>query len=108
MRLSRRVYSSLATIVSLDGELEAPGVKYVAYVPHALVVSWSDDGSPVAAFGTALGEQARDGKRWKLGGGATIQLTHRMAKRESGNRLRFCPCTWPWRASWPSVSMSRR
>ena len=49
LRLGKRSYGDDAMIVSLDGEPRAPGIKYVSFVPHGLVVSWSDDGSPVAA-----------------------------------------------------------
>jgi hypothetical protein len=49
LRLWQRQYRDDAAIVSLTGDL-----KYMSYVPHGLVLSWSDDGSPVAAFGGQL------------------------------------------------------
>jgi hypothetical protein len=88
LRLARRSYADDITVVSIDGELRAPGVKYVSYVPHGLVMSWSDDGSPVAAFGAEL--RASDGKPLdKRSSG--VSLLHRMARREHENRLRFLP-----------------
>ena len=41
------------SLVHANGELKAPGIKYMSYVPHGLVMSWSDNGEPVAASGTA-------------------------------------------------------
>ena len=41
------------SIVSLDGKSDH-GVKYISYVPHALVLSWSNDGSSVASVGGQL------------------------------------------------------
>lgn len=107
LRLAQRRYQEDAMVVSLDGELMGAGIKYVSYVPHGLVVSWSDDGSD-AAFGTQLGEPAtgprrgggpsaggpggasKDGKRVDLGF-ASVRIAHRMARREDGNRLRLLP-----------------
>jgi hypothetical protein len=88
LRLARRSYAADVAVVSLDGELRAPGVKYVSYVPHGLVMSWSDDGSPVAAFGAQLraSDEKPLGKR-----SSGVSLLHRMARREDANRLRFLP-----------------
>src|SRR5688500_12329089 len=54
LRLALRSYSEDYTVVTLGGRHCEPGVRYSAYVPHALIVSWSSDGSPVAAFGGRL------------------------------------------------------
>ncbi|MBW4562377.1 MAG: hypothetical protein KME32_14735 [Mojavia pulchra JT2-VF2] len=86
LRLLRRSYNEDITVVSLDGEITEPGMKYFSYVPHGLVMSWSDDGSPVAAFGGQMVKP--DGKSLDCGC-ASVRLMHRMAKRESGNQLRF-------------------
>lgn len=85
LRMARRKYDDPFTIVDLGG-----GVAYAStYVPHALVVGWTEDGSPVGAFGTTLAGAA-DGKR--LGGALCgVKLLHRMAKREEGDRLRLLP-----------------
>lgn len=88
LRLLRRDYSSDATVVSLEGELLAPGLKYISYVPHGLVLSWSDNGSPVAALGGQI--VPSEGKLLACGL-RSVQIIHRMAKRETGNRLRFLP-----------------
>jgi hypothetical protein len=34
LRLARRTYDEDLMVVSLDGELLAPGIKYISYVPH--------------------------------------------------------------------------
>ncbi|MDJ0736225.1 MAG: hypothetical protein QNJ47_19540 [Nostocaceae cyanobacterium] len=81
--LLQRSYEEDVTLVSLSGKM-----KYFSYVPHALVMSWTDDGSPVAAYGGQMGKT--DGKRLNCGC-ASVRLTHRMAKRESKNQLRFLP-----------------
>ncbi|AFY30526.1 hypothetical protein [Calothrix sp. PCC 7507] len=88
LRLFRRSYNEDITAVSLEGKMTEPGMKYFSYVPHGLVMSWSDDGSPVAAFGGQM--MKADGKRLDCGC-ASVRLMHRMAKRESANQLRFLP-----------------
>lgn len=85
LRLAGRKYDESAMVVSLNGELLDSGVKYISYVPHGLVVSWSDDGSPAAAFGANMA--TRDGKRY----GSSVRVSHRMAKREDKQRLRLLP-----------------
>lgn len=88
LRLTRRRYSDRAAVVSLDGQLLESGIKYTSYIPHALVVSWSDDGSAAATFGAQLTKA--DGKVLDRGP-HTVRVLHRMARRESGNRLRLLP-----------------
>jgi len=88
LRLAKRSYDEDLMVVSLDGELIAPGVKYLSYVPHGLVVSWSADGTAAAAYGTQF--ESRDGKRFGKGP-CTVRVAHRMARREDKNRLRFLP-----------------
>jgi hypothetical protein len=85
LRLAKRTYREAVMVVSLDGELLDEGVKYVSYVPHGLVVSWSDDGSPAATFGANMA--THDGKRF----GSWVRVAHRMVKREDRNRLRLLP-----------------
>lgn len=85
LRLHPRKYRESFTVVTLEGELLEPGVKYVSYVPHGLVVTWNDHGQPAAAFGANL--KTRDGKTH----GKLVRVTHRMAKREASNQLRILP-----------------
>jgi hypothetical protein len=89
LRLAMRRYAERLAVVSLDGELLAPGIKYVSFVPHGLVVSWTDDGTPVASFGAALaaGGKAGDGRAL----GRSARVLHRMARRESDRALRILP-----------------
>lgn len=63
---------------------------YTAFIPHAFVVSWTDDGAPVAALGTQATDRERDNQFFPL------RFAHRMAKRErrggvARQRLRFLP-----------------
>lgn len=88
LRLAKRSYAEDLMVVSLDGELLAPGVKYLSYVPHGLVVSWSTDGTASAAYGTQL--DSRDGKRFAKGP-CSVRVAHRMVRREDKNRLRLLP-----------------
>lgn len=88
LRLAKRAYAEDVAVVSLDGPLLAPGIKYLSYVPHGLVLSWNDDGSAVAAFGTGL--QVSDGKKFSCAT-ASLRVLPRMAKREARNQLRFLP-----------------
>lgn len=88
LRLDRRAYGGGAAIVDLGGRPAGPGLAYGAsFVPHGLVVSWNEDGTPVASMGASLHEGGKDGVA--LGGG--VRLLHRMAKREDGRRLRLLP-----------------
>lgn len=88
LRLAKRAYKEDVAVVSLDGPLLGPGIKYVSYIPHGLVMSWDSDGSAVAAFGAGLA--SADGKRL-AGSWASLRVLPRMAKRESGDTLRFLP-----------------
>lgn len=86
LRLALRRYDESLTVVSLDSS--PAGLKYASYIPHGMVMTWSDDSSVTAAYGTQL--EAADGKR--LGNGVhTARLTHRMVRREDKNQLRFMP-----------------
>ncbi|BAY35139.1 hypothetical protein NIES2107_70500 (plasmid) [Nostoc carneum NIES-2107] len=87
-RLVRRDYHEDITVVSLAGRITVPEMQYYSYIPHGLVLSWSDDGSPIAAFGGQMFKP--DGKRLDCGC-ASVRLMHRMAKRETKNQLRLLP-----------------
>jgi hypothetical protein len=82
LRLFKRSYQEDLTVVDVGD------ASYLSYVPHGLVMSWSDDGAPVAAYGGQF--QKRDGKALH-GSCGSVKLMHRMAKREQGNQLRFLP-----------------
>jgi hypothetical protein len=82
LRLFKRSYQDDLTVVDVGN------ANYLSYVPHGLVMSWSDNGEPVAAYGGQF--QKRDGKALH-GSCGSVKLMHRMAKREQGNQLRFLP-----------------
>lgn len=81
LRLSRRVIESGITEVSLPDDS-----RYTAYIPHAFVMQWRDDGSAVVSPGTQL--KAEAGVHWKE---TWVQPLHRMSKREKKHQLRFLP-----------------
>ncbi|MEL6186738.1 MAG: hypothetical protein AAFU79_19120, partial [Myxococcota bacterium] len=84
LRMGLRRYGRADAVVSLEGELGAPGLEYMSYIPHGLVLRWSDDGFPVAAQGAELGRRDGVGKKG-------VRLLHRMAKQEDRRRLRILP-----------------
>ncbi|WNG37223.1 hypothetical protein F0U61_28775 [Archangium violaceum] len=89
LRFARRTYDDDLTVVALKGGLMEPGLKYVSYVPHGLVMAWDDRSrSAAAAFGTQLHKP--EGKALKAGP-FTVRLMHRMVHREEKNRLRLLP-----------------
>ncbi len=83
LRLQSRKYHDDLSIVSID-----KNINYYSYIPHGMVMSWSDDGSTVANMGINITK--KDGKHFR-NKYANVQLKHRMAKRESKNTLRFLP-----------------
>ncbi len=85
LRLMKRSYDEDLTVVSLEKD-----INYYSYVPHGLVMSWTDDGSPVAAFGGQMYKSKSNGERLDLGC-ASVRLMHRMRNRESNHQLRFLP-----------------
>jgi hypothetical protein len=56
---------------------------YYAYIPHGLVLHWSDRGEPVVAEGSQLGRPAA---KWR-----SETVLKKMARREDKNSLRFLP-----------------
>ena len=85
LRLMKRSYDEDLNVVSREKD-----INYYSYAPHGLVMSWTDDGSPVAALGGQINKSKSDGKRIDYGC-ASVRLMHRMTKRESSNQLRFLP-----------------
>jgi hypothetical protein len=81
LRLAKRSYNSRVA-VNVD-----KNILYHSYVPHGLVLNWSDDGEPVASLGGQLGDKSD-----QFGG---VKVLRRMAQRENGgedkNSLRFLP-----------------
>jgi hypothetical protein len=92
LRLDLRRYPEDWTAVQLDRRIGERALTYTSYVPHGLVVSWSDDGTPVTAFGTHLGQKAHDEPRSsRPRDHFAVRLEHRMVKRESDRALRLLP-----------------
>lgn len=98
LRLWQRRYGDEdAAAVALDRP--GQGLHYVSYVPHGLVMRYSDDGEPVAAWGTQLEDPvARAARRPPRGEGEVrdhgafqVRALHRMVKREARDQLRLLP-----------------
>jgi hypothetical protein len=81
LRLAKRSYNSRVA-VNVD-----KNILYHSYVPHGLVLNWSDDGEPVASLGGQLSDKSD-----QFGG---VKVLRRMAQRENRgedkNSLRFLP-----------------
>lgn len=78
LRLAARQQDAFAARVN-------DGTTYYAFMPHALVATWTSDGLPVATCGAELRpHNSRSSTR-------TTPIVHRMARRESADQLRFLP-----------------
>jgi hypothetical protein len=85
LRIAKRRYDDAPAIVVGEGHGYA-----CTYVPHGLVVGWTDDGSAVASYGADLAGPSDARKVFRC-----VNLLHRQAKRqdddEGARRLRFVP-----------------
>ncbi|MBD2578731.1 hypothetical protein [Oscillatoria sp. FACHB-1406] len=84
LRLFRRSYSEKVTAVTLENHPRKPNLEYISYIPHGLVLNWTEDGSAISSYG---GQFIKDGERL----GQTVRILHRMVKREDKNQLRLLP-----------------
>jgi hypothetical protein len=86
LRIAPRQYARQPAVVGVDSRPLEPGIKYVSYVPHGLVVAYTNDGSE-AAFGAKLGRDAVNCRG--------VNLLHRMVKGEGasaeGGQFRMLP-----------------
>ena len=78
LRLRPRKVDATAVVVG-------DGTAYYAFMPHAYVMQWTDDGQPIAAVGAQLHA------RGVHSAPRQTPILHRMAKREDRNALRFLP-----------------
>lgn len=90
LRIAARDYGDSIAVVEVGrGEPTGPGLKYMSFVPHGLIVSYTTDGSPVAAQGASFGPTSETKK------GRFVRLMHRMVKQERGegatSRFRMLP-----------------
>ena len=90
LRIAARDYGDSVAVVELGRNAPSePGLKYVSFVPHGLIVSYTGDGSPVAALGASFGPTSETRK------GRFVHLMHRMVKQEPGegatSRFRMLP-----------------
>jgi hypothetical protein len=94
LRIAARDYGDSLAVVEVGGGTPAgPGLKYVSFVPHGFIVSYTTDGSPVAAQGASFGPTSEIKPETKKD--RFVRLMHRMVKREPGegatSRFRMLP-----------------
>jgi hypothetical protein len=77
LQLTQRNYH-YNPMVALDKRMQ-----YYSYIPHGLVLQWTNDGSPIAAAGCQVGKQGKEH--------SGMVVLRRMAKREEPNSVRFLP-----------------
>ena len=89
-------------MLDVDRRPAGPQKSYLSYVPHGLVLRFSDEGEPVAAWGTQLHDpqsgskvppparRPREGEQL-LDGPFRVRGLHRMVKREAPDQLRLLP-----------------
>lgn len=90
LRITARDYGDSLAVVEVGRDAPTgSGLKYVSFVPHGFIVSYTTDGSPVAAQGASFGPSSETKK------GRFVRLMHRMVKREPGegatSRFRMLP-----------------
>jgi len=87
LRLFKRRYKSDVTVVNTNKKAQ-----YVSYVPHGLVMDWTEDKSDASRGAEAtIGEQLLTEGRQFGRGPARGQVLERMVKRESKQSLRLLP-----------------
>lgn len=89
LRLYARAYG--ADPDSTVGVVDLGKAAYVSYIPHGLVLSYTEDGSPAAALGAALIQGERGHGHGRARPPRQVALHHRMVKREGDGVLRFLP-----------------
>jgi hypothetical protein len=84
LRLHVRAYGDDVGLVEVGRR-----TNYVSYLPHGFVATWSDDDTPVAAYGTQMKRNATAEE--PPAHGMRLRFHRRMTRRVERNRLRFLP-----------------
>jgi hypothetical protein len=82
LRLRSQLYGDVVGLVAA-----APRHAYISYIPHGFVATWTDDGTPAAAYGTQLSTDGDAAPVATMG----LRFHRRMARRQAKGRLRFLP-----------------
>jgi hypothetical protein len=82
LRLRPQLYGGAAGLVEVG-----PRAVYTSYIPHGFVATWTDDGTPAAAYGTQLSADGNAAPAATMG----LHTHRRMARRQAKDRLRFLP-----------------
>lgn len=86
LRLGLRSLGQGPSIVDLGGRPGAAHDLYMSYIPHGMIVSWSDRGEAAVMPETRLDKRGR-----ARPDRFTVGIEHRMVKRGKGNHLRMLP-----------------
>ncbi|SPF03140.1 ARPP-2 domain-containing protein [Streptomyces sp. MA5143a] len=82
LRLRPQLYGGATGLVEVG-----PRAVYTSYIPHGFVATWTDDGTPAAAYGTQLSTDGKAAPAATMG----LRIHRRMARRQARDRLRFLP-----------------
>ncbi|MGW0765336.1 ARPP-2 domain-containing protein [Streptomyces sp. NPDC002676] len=82
LRLRSQLYGDVTGLVEVG-----PRHAYISYIPHGFVATWTDDGTPAAAYGTQLSADGNSAPAATMG----LRFHRRMARRQAKDRLRFLP-----------------
>lgn len=81
LRIALQSYAPSYAVVRVE-----PRRSYVSLIPHGLVLAFTGDGAPVAAYGSQLARSAPGPKSIR-----GVPVFHRMAKQVAPGRLRLLP-----------------
>lgn len=81
LRLHAQIYGQEVGVVDVD-----PRTYYTSYIPHGFVATWTDDGTPAAAYGTEIMRTEAPPSHCM-----PLRFHRRMAKRTDKDRVRFLP-----------------
>ena len=88
LRLGQRRYQARRSAVAVEGRPDDPDIVYQSYIPYGMIVSFTDDGEPVASVDTQLGRKGPAPRPCKE---LKSLMLHRMIKRESSHSFRMLP-----------------
>ncbi|MCE7011076.1 hypothetical protein LWC34_50975 [Kibdelosporangium philippinense] len=79
LRLHAQIYGDSIGVAKVNHR-----TAYMSYIPHGFVTTWSTDGTPAAAYGTEITQDAPSAL-------LRLHFHRRMAQRADKKRLRFLP-----------------
>lgn len=82
LRLHKEIYRTQEGLVDVRD-----GTSYQSYIPHGFVATWTDDGTPAAAYGTEIVAATKPCSPTCV----PLKFHRGMARRSDKTRLRFLP-----------------